>query len=108
MNHNRGKNIEKDIWSADKLPKLIPRSLIREYIYNCVYYDNSITNLSKTNICKVMKRFNINRKERSKIKNMICVILNRDNENLPPILHESINLDDEMKNVRSTLKAIME
>lgn len=107
MNHNRGKTIAKDLWSADKSPKLIPRTRIRAYIYDCVYFDKCITNLRKTNINQVMNHFNLNQKQRTIIKNMISVILNRDNDNLPPILHENENYTDEMKNVRYQLKAIM-
>lgn len=106
MNYNRGKTIAKDFWSSDKLPKSIPRTLIRAYIYDCVHLDKSMSNLSKRNINQVMNHFNLHQKQRAKIKNMISVILNRDNENLPPILHE--NYGDEFKIVRHQLKAIME
>lgn len=37
-----------------------------------------------------MKKYNIQTKDRIKIKNMINIILNRDNETLPPILNDHL------------------
>lgn len=45
-----------------------------------------------------MKKYNIQTKDRIKIKNMINIILNRDNETLPPILNDNLDEDCFTKN----------
>lgn len=91
MSHNKGKIIAEDFFDGSDEPKIIYRSDIRSYIYTQVYLNQNIKNLSKKNINNVMHHFNILEKDRNKIKNMMNIILHRNNFKSPPLLSERNN-----------------
>lgn len=96
--HNIGQKIGGDFWNSDQTPKVIPRAAVRAFIYECVYVNSKICNVSRKNIHMVIDQFNMQVKDRNKVKQMISVIINRNNANLPPILYEAQEDDDRRVN----------
>lgn len=90
MTYNQRKKIAGNFCEGDE-PKLIPRLMIRAYIFHHVCKTGEIMNLRKESINKVINYFKLGEKEKPKIKNMIREILKRD-KSLPPIIfHEEMN-----------------
>lgn len=87
--HNKGQRVGGDFSSSDQPPKVIHRTIVRAFIYKCVYINSTICNASRKNIDMVMDEFKMQTKDRNKVKQMILGIINRNNNILPPILHET-------------------
>lgn len=85
MAHNQNRKIAGNFQSKGVQQKLIPRLMIRSYVYYHVFITGEIMDLSKNSVTKVLNYFNLHENEKSKIKNIVRVILKRD-KNLPPII----------------------
>lgn len=93
MSHNKGKIIAEDFFDGSDEPEIIYRSDVRAYIYTQVYLNQNIQNLSQKNIDNVMLHFNLLEKDRNKIKNMIYIILHRNNFKSPPLRKRNNNYE---------------
>lgn len=105
MSSHRGCTIAEDFLSIDDIPVLIRRTTIRAYIYDCVYLDGIINDVSKRSVNMVMNYFKLAENDRNKIKNMIKHIIKRNNDNMPSIWDIDSEVNANLN--KRKLKAIM-
>lgn len=107
MANNLNKKIAGDFLNKEDKTKIIPRQMVRAYIYYHVYITEKIFNLSTSTINKVITYFNLNKADHNKIKNIIREILHR-NKNLPPITFNNDMEKDPVISFNIKRKAINE